>query len=446
MAGSPTLIRQQAAPVQSGALVSPVVVRLGRLALWLIVATASAKPIEIFGPGEQYYAPPPAADFVFRCLVLVGCLFAAGVALLSGRVRRESILFLGFLAWAILVGVALQSDFSSLKQLGSYASWILFYIAASALLDQPGDFRTLAFVTVLSVFVSAAGGEMQHLLGYGPALGTKWPDLDSLEFMRTHTGSGGILLDTFTPDCAALLLLSLPEASLSTQCGAWVLVLWGTANILRGGLLAFACGLCWFLWAASAKTRRRILPVMVGSIVVGTLLFSATVMAKMNGSQTDGVNTSGRLDEWPQLIEWIQEEPILGHGPDADMQLLDESTAGRDLRASHNELLSTGVNYGVIGIFLLWAPLSWLLIRAMMQAGDADGETKEQFAAASSILLMIVILSFTDNTLRSPGIMIVALGPIAVSRGGWRALQSSMARRNTRAHPGRGHTDRVPDH
>ena len=389
---------------------------VARLTLWLVIVTASLKAAEIFGPGEQFWGTPPASDVAVRALILLACMFATGVAIITDRVTLASLSFVPFLLWAFAVAVVRQSDLASAKQLGSYASWIFFYIAAVALLDRPGDYRKLVSALIVAVVLSTLGGALQHYLGYGPALGSRWPEAEDAEFMRTHTGSGGILLDAFTPYCAAMLLLSLP-GSLKRQALAWLLVLWGTANILRGGLLAFAIALGWYLVQASRTSRRQILASLSVAFVIGVLLFGGTIASKI-GETDEGVNTSGRLDAWPILTQWITEEPFLGHGPDADMELLAESAAGRDLRASHNELLSTGVNFGVIGILLLWTPLIALLVRAIGQSLRASQSVQASVSAATGVLIMITVLSLTDNTLRTPGVMILALAPAAITGAG----------------------------
>ncbi len=386
-----------------------------RIALWAVVATAGIKLSEVFGPGEQSWASqPPAVDLLFKCAVFLAAVFACGVAVASGKVRRASLTFVPFLVWTFVVTVILQADNNAAKQVGAYASWILFYVASCSLLDGPDDFKMLVRVMTVSVFLSALGGQVQHWLGYGPTLGSMWAESAEMEYKRIHTGAGGILTDTFTPYCAAILLLASAGKSRWKQAGACLLILWGTANILRGGMVALAFGMCWFLWMVSPQTRKRILPFLIVGVLCGLVLFGATVSDKMFG-RGDEVNTSGRLDVWPQLLEWIAEAPLLGHGPDADLDLLANSAGGQDLRVSHNELLSTGVNYGVTGILLLWGPLIVLLLRSLVRTARAGPSEREQLSAASTVLLMIVLLSLTDNTLRSPGIMILALAPISVT-------------------------------
>ncbi len=397
--------------------VSEPLASFARIVLLLVLLTAATKPAEIFSAGEQSFDALPAVDFLFRCVVLAGSFLAMAIAVCTRRIRRASLAFVPFLAWAFVITVANQASFDSAKQLGSYATWIFFYVAANALFQEPEDYKTLVYVTVASVFLSAAGGELQHLFGYGPLLGTRWPDTPDMEFMRTHTGSGGILLDTFAPYCAALLLMSIAGASRWKHIGAWLLILWGMANILRGGILALIPGLACFLWLSTSNTRRKILPFLVGGVLLGGLLFGSTIAAKISGSD-ESVNTSGRLDVWPQLLEWFKEAPLAGHGPDADIELLARSAVGHDLRASHNELLSTGINYGLIGIVLLWSPLCMLLLRSILKRSSVQGEAKERQGAATALVLMIVVTSLTDNTLRTPGVMILVLAPAAFTHLG----------------------------
>ena len=241
----------------------------GRFLVWAVILTASIKPAEIFSVGEQSLAPTPASDLIFRALVLFACIAALGIALFLGRLRWPAVLFCPFLLWTFVVAVVTQAAFGSAKQIGSYATWIFLFMAASALLDRAGDYRKLVVLMIFAVVLSALGALVQHGLGYGPALGSRWSDDAGMEFMRTHTGSGGILLDTFAPYSTSMLLLAGAGARRLWHVAAWLLVLWGAANILRGGMLAMAVGLCWFLWGASRSTRRRVLPLTGASLVLG---------------------------------------------------------------------------------------------------------------------------------------------------------------------------------
>jgi len=114
------------------------------------------------------------------------------------------------------------------------------------------------------------------------------------------------------------------------------------------------------------------------------------------------------------LLAWIHEEPIWGHGPNADIELLAHSH-GSDLRVSHNELLSTTVNYGIVGTILLWSPMLLLLLCMLRLAYHHREENAEPLWGAGAVLIMLVVLSFTDNTLRTPGIMILTLCPVPVA-------------------------------
>ena len=343
-----------------------------------------------------------------RCLL--GVSFATFIAVVAGRIRMVTLCFVPFLIWGVLVSVGQQASLSSCKQLGSYASWILLLIAGCALFDQPEDFSRLRIVAVLSVVSSALGGIIEALLNHAPMIGLPW---ENMGFTRIHTGGGGIMLDACTPYIAALLLLASSAKRPFLLIGGILLALWGSGNILRGGMIGFTLALVWLMIVAPSETRRRLMIGAAGIALLVALVFGGRIMQK-TVTDDDEVNTSGRIENWPQLIAWIHQSPIWGHGPNADIELLANSE-GSDLRVAHNELLSTTVNYGIVGTVLLWGPLLLLLFTSLRLTYKYRLARPEPLLAASGVLLMLVSLSFTDNTLRTPGIMIMAMAPLTVA-------------------------------
>ena len=160
--------------------------------------------------------------------------------------------FVPFLIWGVLVSVGQQSSFSSCKQLGSYASWILLLIAGCALFDRPEDFSKLRSVGVLSVVSSALGGVIEALLGHAPMIGLPW---ENMGFTRIHTGGGGIMLDACTPYIAALLLLASSAKRPLLLVSGILLALWGSGNILRGGMIGFSLAMVWLMIATRGASR-----------------------------------------------------------------------------------------------------------------------------------------------------------------------------------------------
>jgi O-Antigen ligase len=385
--------------------------RVARFILWAIVVTASVKPNEIFGMGEQAVTDASSPlDLAFRCAVLVGCLFTTFIALVAGRVRLATLCFVPFGIWGVLVAIGQQASLSSSKQLGSYATWILFFISACALFDEPEGFANLRVVLLLSALMSAIGGVLECILGHAPMIGLSW---ENMGFTRIHTGGGGILLDACTPYFAAILLLVSSGKRPVLMIGGILLALWGSGDILRGGMVGFSVAIIWLMIVARKGLRLKLLIGVVGTALLVGIVFGSKV-AQKSVTDDDEINTSGRIENWPQLIGWIQDEPLWGHGPNADMDLLAKSDSS-DLRVSHNELLSTAVNYGTIGTALLWCPLILILFISLRLTYKHRSVCPEPLLAASGILLMLIILSFTDNTLRLPGIMILALAPAAVA-------------------------------
>ena len=385
--------------------------RVARIILWAVIVTASVKPNEVLGMGEQVVTDASSPiDLAFRSAVLAGCIFTTFIAMIAGRIRMATLCFVPFLIWGVLVSVGQEASLSSCKQLGSYATWVLFFISACALFDQHEDYSNLRIVGILSVVASAVGGIFEHVLGHAPMIGLPW---ENMGFTRIHTGSGGILLDACTPYIAALLLLASAGKRPMLMVAGILLALWGSGNILRGGMIGFTVAMVWLIIVAPRQVRRRLLTVAAGTAILVAIFFGGKFVQKSVTSD-DEINTSGRIEHWPELIGWIHEEPIWGHGPNADMELLAKGS-GSDLRASHNELLSTAVNYGLVGATLLWCPLLLLLFFTLRLTYKYRLARPEPLLAASGVLLMLVILSFTDNTLRLPGIMILALAPPAVA-------------------------------
>lgn len=413
--------RRVAAPGGKSLLLASGWYRVARTLLWGVIATASIKPSEVLGAGEQvmsdYNATNGPIDLLFRCAILAICLSTAFLAMVTGRIRRFTLLFIPFAVWTILVALGQQADFFSVKQLASYATWILFFISATALLDEPGDFEMLRNILALSVVTSAIGGTIQALLGYAPMVGFTW---ENLGYTRVHTGGGGILLDAFTPYCAAMLFLVASASRPRLQLVGVLFAVWASANILRGGLLGFSIAMLWILIVTPRSFRMRLLKGAGVAFLLVCIGFGGKIVQKSitaddeTNTSDERFNTSGRFEHWPQLIEWIEQEPIWGHGPNADMLLLQNSD-GSDLRAAHNELLSTAVNFGIVGTLLLWLPLLGLLLASLYLTYRHRRELPQPLLAAGGVLLMVAVLSLTDNTLRVPGVMILALAPVTVA-------------------------------
>lgn len=379
--------------------------------LWAVIATAGTKPIEILGLGEQLKVESSSSlDLVFRIAVFAGCVYATFIALMARRIRIATLWFVPFLIWGVLVAIGQQTSPSSAKQLASYATWILFLVAATALFDRPGDDARLRVAAVMAVVVTAIGGIIQFVLGNAPMIGRIW---ENTGFTRVHTGAGGILLDAGTPYVAALLLLAGSAKRPKLLVGGILIALWGSGNILRGGMTGLTFALAWLVIASPGVVRRRLL-IGIGSMAVLVALVFGSMFIQKSVSPDDELNTSGRIENWPQLLAWIHEEPIWGHGPNADIELLEHSS-GSDLRVSHNELLSTTVNYGIVGTILLWGPMLLLLATMLRMGFHYRRENPEPLLGAGAVLIMLVVLSFTDNTLRTPGIMILTLSPVPVA-------------------------------
>lgn len=404
--------------------------RIARMLLWGVVLTAGVKPAEIMGIGEQLKygnaIQNVPEDLIFRCAVLGACMFATFIALIANRIRLVTLMFVPFMLWTGLVALVQQSDAFAAKQLASYLTWILFFIAATALLDRPEDSKNLRNCMLGAVIVSALGGVLQFALGNAPMVGFIWHNSG---FPRVHTGAGGLLMDAFTPYCASFVFLTASETRPKLQIGGVLLALWASGNILRGGLFGFALAMAWLLSIAPRDFRFKLLKGTGAVFLLVALCFGGSIATKSMAADDDSptgrsFNTSGRFEHWPLLIEWIREEPVWGHGPNADMYLL-ANGEGSDLRVSHNELLSTAVNFGVVGAILLWFPLLALLACILRLSYKHRRSKPETLLAASAALIMVTVLSLTDNTMRIAEFMLVGLAPVAIALNRYELLDGA---------------------
>ena len=70
-----------------------------------------------------------------------------------------------------------------------------------------------------------------------------------------------------------------------------------------------------------------------------------------------------RLEFWQKSLQFIREAPIAGHGTGSTRKLFEQVAVGDPLRVAtgnvvdnpHNQTLNVGVQWGVIGIVVLWA-------------------------------------------------------------------------------------------
>src|SRR5258708_21083972 len=114
------------------------------------------------------------------------------------------------------------------------------------------------------------------------------------------------------------------------------------------GLLAVLAGLA---WATSPQLRR----------IGGTFLSDYQLYKEQNIPTSIGE----RLEYWKKSLGFFTEAPVFGHGPGSTRALFEQAAVGQTgahaeiIGNPHNQTLNVAVQWGVIGIVVLYA--MWLM-------------------------------------------------------------------------------------
>jgi O-antigen ligase len=120
---------------------------------------------------------------------------------------------------------------------------------------------------------------------------------------------------------------------------------WKTSLMIFGAVVVLA-GLS---WAASSQLRTTI---------------NSTSSQYQLYTESNAVTSIGlRLEFWQKSLRFIKEAPLIGHGTGSTQRLFERAAVGSpDLLASdyvisnpHNQTLNVAVQWGVLGVVVLWA-------------------------------------------------------------------------------------------
>ena len=173
-------------------------------------------------------------------------------------------------------------------------------------------------------------------------------------------------------------------------------------RLLASLLIAAALGMIFhMLFVIASRTSMAILPVMLAAFalrhlrwrgiaavaaitVVGGVIWSMT--PRMCRSETlsqdferyygRNMPTSAglRLEFWKKSLGFMREAPLIGHGTGSTRGLFERAASGDALGASgnvvsnpHNQTLAVGVQWGIVGVIVLYA--MWLLHLLLFRGG-----------------------------------------------------------------------------
>ena len=130
-----------------------------------------------------------------------------------------------------------------------------------------------------------------------------------------------------------------------------------------------------------------------------------------------GVDTSGRAYVYAHVNEYYRFSPaFVGNGIGFLTYQLNE-VVSLGVSAVHNDFLQFFVDLGFFG-YILWL-LSMTVLRTAYFGRDEDGETA---AVTASLILYLLIVSATDNTINYP-LLTTVLGVLMMGNGYTRRVE-----------------------
>lgn len=211
-----------------------------------------------------------------------------------------------------------------------------------------------------------------------------WIVLAMPQLKLAHTASSGVPVKNYLDQsqeftlCAFALALPALTALRARQwriaAGAVALILLFAANMLyvvsaRTALVTMPVLLILF---ASLHLSRRATRLLFAAAALTSLLVWTTspylrqriadIGIEYHAQDTSGIaSTAQRLTYWRKSVKFIGEAPLLGHGTGSIKHMFTRDAAGKTglqaevINNPHNQTLNVGVQWGLIGIVLLYA-------------------------------------------------------------------------------------------
>jgi hypothetical protein len=153
---------------------------------------------------------------------------------------------------------------------------------------------------------------------------------------------------------------------------------------------------------------------------------------------SDNVNTAGRRELWPKLLEECHPTALTGLGIGASTPLSFELSGGA-LDHPHNDYIGSYCDEGWIGTILVW--FFFLAAGLRSWAGVFSGRDVQLHGAAGQVVLALLIFAITDNPLSYTAHFMT---PMAVILGFSDRMLAEARRRNVayRRRPNQAHVSR----
>ncbi|MDP4270864.1 MAG: hypothetical protein Q8909_12160 [Bacteroidota bacterium] len=143
----------------------------------------------------------------------------------------------------------------------------------------------------------------------------------------------------------------------------------------------------------------------LGIAIFNLKAFQEKNFGKVGGSIEDlnygnkHFNTNGRIYLYSLLTPGLEESPVWGNGPRADLKLLENK--GLKVKEVHNDYLAVRYNYGYVGLGLMLFGFIALALLMLYHRNDIqDKFTYWMYTSAMTLFLPFFTLMYTDNILK----------------------------------------------
>ena len=283
-------------------------------------------------------------------------------------------------AWITVLLVSIIYLFRIKKSTFPIMIWLPWFLFLTIYLLL--DFSILGFQLTVQYMVSILVGWVSSGLNYNRSIFdkiTKWfiflillVCFDLIYFFVRTFGLPDISFgaaEVMTINVAASLALSVYFVRRNPKAMNifFVLLIFPVIQVTRMGIMMMLSIAP--LHFGNTKMRNKLL-IGVILVLVGILVFNSSTFQKKTffsgkGSLTeligyeenDNFDTSGRKEMYNMVKNGIKLKPLLGHGPRADLQLMEQG--GFKVKEVHNDYLSVEYNYGKVGLCVLMFCFFW---------------------------------------------------------------------------------------
>jgi O-antigen ligase len=324
-------------------------------------------------------------------------------ALVGGRAKElfrfeiQDWLFLGFITWVILGGLASGLSDQTREDIFNYVKWFVLFKLVIAVLGDVARARKFMSVFVLLVLILAVEAIQQKYSVDGAGWanqGRAWIDPSVLaaggvgrsRWIGIFDGPG-VFCVIFTV-AFAFLLQGIGKENGFTKRLIYLamlgLVMWATyCTGARGGFLASLA-----VFGLHILMRAKVAPVAIA--VASGIGFTVFMMAPayLTTMRDESNSSQYRVEMWAEGLEMIKQNPLLGIGRGNFLDYTQKLIA-------HNSAVELGGETGFIGLFL-WFALLYASIKGVAVYRAHTEDIKEKMFCSG---LMLAIIGYIVSSL-----------------------------------------------